>query len=115
MCKRVHHLLSDTEFKYCLLLDFCPQVIDIKEQFALLPYGETSVIATELKLRHPRFDKSVTPFVMSTDLVVTTLDRRTGLESVCAHNVKKVSNLTHTQLKRDIKKHVNRMTIEHAY
>ena len=51
---RLHHYLSDHEFKVHLLAEYAFSVIDIREQFALLPWEETQTIAAQLGIKHPR-------------------------------------------------------------
>lgn len=69
-CKssRVVHCLSDLELSVFLLLNWCDNVIDIREQFPLCP-KKTSAIAIDLGFKHPaiRGEK----VVMSSDFVVT--------------------------------------------
>jgi hypothetical protein len=50
---RPHHLLSDFEHNYQLIKDWDPSVIDIREQYPLLPLEETLAIAEECNIRHP--------------------------------------------------------------
>ena len=70
---RKHHYVSDIEYLCHLLVEFCPNVIDIREQFALLPWKETQEIARGLGYRHPTYPCSSTPTVVTSDLVVTYL------------------------------------------
>lgn len=68
---RVHHLLSDLE-KYCFLIfEWMVLIIDIREQFPLLPQEETLAIADEIGVRHPRDPVTKYPVVMTTDLLLT--------------------------------------------
>lgn len=68
---RTHHYLSDIEYNYHLLAEFASEVIDIREQFALLPWGETQSIASALRIRHPVYPCTHTPIVMTSDIVLT--------------------------------------------
>jgi len=61
---RIHHLLSQLELIFFLLLDADPDVEDIKEQFPL-PLDCTLRIAAELGIEHPMMHG--TPYVMTTD------------------------------------------------
>lgn len=45
---RQHEFLSDLEHNYFYLLEFAENVIDIREQFPLLPLEDTLLIAKEL-------------------------------------------------------------------
>lgn len=68
---RVHHYLSDIEYKYHLLAEYEPSVVDIREQYALLPWQETQEISSALGIRHPTYPGTTTPTVMTADIVVT--------------------------------------------
>jgi hypothetical protein len=73
---RTHHLLSDFEHDYQLIKDWDPSVVDIREQYPLLPLEETMAIAEECNIRHPSVPNqkkrgSVIPVVMTTDFVLT--------------------------------------------
>jgi hypothetical protein len=67
---RVHHLFSNLERDYFFLLDWSPLVVDIREQYPLLPLDETLAIAQQIGVRHPTDPKSKHPVVMTTDFVV---------------------------------------------
>jgi hypothetical protein len=70
---RVHHLLSDIEYGGLLLGEDDPDVVDMKEQFALLPWEETQDIARELGIRYPTYPGTRTPIVMTLDQVFTSI------------------------------------------
>lgn len=59
---RVHHLLSDLEYAIFLMAEYSTLIVDIREQFPLLPYGEiTEALIQEcydssLVLLHPSID-----------------------------------------------------------
>lgn len=68
--KRVHQLMSDLEYYTFLNLQFDPDVLDIREQYPLLPLEQTKLIAKELGVAHPpktRKEKTV----MTTDFLIT--------------------------------------------
>ena len=67
---RIHTCLSELERDYCYILDFSDKVIDIREQFPLLPLSKTVKIAKDLGLRHGS-DNSGNPLIMSTDFLIT--------------------------------------------
>lgn len=74
--ERTHHLLSDFEHDYQLINDWDPSVIDIREQYPLLPLEETLAIAEECNIRHPSVPHStkrgvVISVVMTTDFLLT--------------------------------------------
>ena len=68
---RVHHYLSDLEYYHHILSEYEPSVLDIREQYALLPWEETQEIADELCIAHPRYPGTKTPIVMTSDIVLT--------------------------------------------
>lgn len=69
--KRQHEFLSDLERNYLYLTEYSDLVVDIREQFPLLPLEETIVIADELGLKHPINPKTHKPVVMTTDFLLT--------------------------------------------
>lgn len=68
---RSHHYLSDIEYAYHVLAEYAPNVTDIREQYALLPWEETQQIAQELGISHPTYPGTTTPIVVTTDIVLT--------------------------------------------
>ena len=67
---REHHMLSQLESDYFHMAEFCPFVIDIREQYPL-PRGNTSLIAETLGITHP-FDSSTgVKTVLTTDFLFT--------------------------------------------
>ncbi len=68
---RVHHLMSDNEYWYFLTLEWSQQVLEIREQYPLLPVEETLEIARECGVAHPKDVKTKDPWVMTTDFLVT--------------------------------------------
>ena len=89
---RVHHLLSQLETTYWYALDWAPSVVDIREQFPLLPIEDTLRIAERLCYRHPRHPQTRRPIVMTTDFLVTI--RLHGQEHDEARAVKPSSELS---------------------
>jgi hypothetical protein len=71
---REHHLLSDNEDNFCLIADYAKSVVDIREQFPLLPEEHTQRIAGHLGICHPRYPNSKTMMVMTTDFLLTIID-----------------------------------------
>lgn len=69
--RRQHEFLSDLERNYFYLTEYSDFVVDIREQFPLLPLEETIVIADELGLKHPTDPKTNEPVVMTTDFLLT--------------------------------------------
>jgi len=67
---RQHEFLSDLERNYFHITEFSDYVIDIKEQFPLLPQEETLLIAEELGITHPKNPKTGEPIVITTDFLL---------------------------------------------
>lgn len=61
---RIHHLMSQLEKTFFIMLDNDPDVEDIKEQFPL-PLSQTQLIAASLHIKHPVVNGF--PYVMTTD------------------------------------------------
>lgn len=72
---RMHHLFSDNEEYFFLMADFAASVVDIREQFPLFPESATQEIAKQLGARHPNYPQSHTPLVMTTDFLLTVVDK----------------------------------------
>jgi hypothetical protein len=68
---RVHHLLSLLELRYFFILDWSSEVLDVREQYSLLPLEETLAIAEACGVKHPKDPRTKQPIVMTTDFVVT--------------------------------------------
>lgn len=67
---RTHHLLSNPERDYFYLLDWSTQVMDIREQYPLLPLEETQALAEQCGVRHPADPTTKQPVVLTTDFLV---------------------------------------------
>ncbi|NPT62317.1 heteromeric transposase endonuclease subunit TnsA [Paraburkholderia sp. 5N] len=68
---RVHHVLSDLEYAYLVVLEFSERVVDIREQFPLFPLAPIKDVARLRGIRYPLYAQTTVPFVMTTDFVVT--------------------------------------------
>ncbi|HLW00387.1 MAG TPA: TnsA endonuclease N-terminal domain-containing protein [Ktedonobacterales bacterium] len=68
---RVYHLMSKLERRYFYILEWSSQVIDVREQFPLLPLEETLAIAKGCGFQHPTDPQTKQPVVMTTDFVIT--------------------------------------------
>lgn len=68
---RQHEFLSDMERNYFYILEYSDSVIDIREQFPLLPLEETILIANELGINHPKHPETGEFIVMTTDFLLT--------------------------------------------
>lgn len=79
---RTHHYLSDLEYGYHVLAEYAAKVTDIREQYALLPWEETQMIAKTLGIPHPVYPGTNTPRVMTSDIVLTVAEGRGAAHSV---------------------------------
>ena len=95
---RTHHYLSKLEYSAHLIAEYTPSVIDIREQFALLPWNDTKAIAEALQIPHPIYPGSCIPTVMTTDLVLT-LKEPDGIR-LLAVSVKMTKDLTRRTLEK---------------
>lgn len=59
------------ERNYFYILEYSDDVIDIREQFPLLPLEETVLIANELGINHPKHPETGEFIVMTTDFLLT--------------------------------------------
>ncbi len=102
---RVHHLLSLLELRCLYVLDWDPQVVDVREQFPLLPIEETQAIAADLGIKHPKDPRTRHPIVMTTDFVATFLVNGTSVDR--AFCVKYAADLEseRTRQKLEIERH----------
>jgi len=67
---RLHHFFSDMETFIFVLAEYNSDVVDIREQYALLPPDITQQIAKDYGIKHSTY-KSGIPIVMTTDFVIT--------------------------------------------
>lgn len=67
---RVHHLLSDLEYWFFLVMEWQREVTDFREQYPL-PLEETRVIADRLGVKHPTHPRTKALVQMTTDALVT--------------------------------------------
>ncbi|WP_391560716.1 TnsA endonuclease N-terminal domain-containing protein [Robertmurraya sp.] len=90
---RIHHFLSEHyELAHFLQMEWAENVIDVREQFPLLPLEKTLFIAETLGIKHPRDPKSQHPVVMTTDMLITVKSKE-GIEFQ-AHSIKPSNKLT---------------------
>ncbi len=69
--KRTHELLSGIETRVFLLAEFSRGVVDIREQFPLLPLDHVVALAEAAGITYPH--RTGAPYVLTTDLLVTKL------------------------------------------
>lgn len=79
---RQHEVFSDLEKKYLYILEFSEKVIDIREQYPLLPRADTISIAEEIDVKHPTDPKSQVPIVMTTDFLITDKNNKTYARTI---------------------------------
>ena len=89
---RIHHLFSDNESSFFLMADYAIPVVDIREQFPLVPETRTQAIASALGIQHPRYPQSATPLVMTTDFLLTVVSP-SGAHSYAAWSIKSPEEL----------------------
>ncbi|MCX2827251.1 TnsA endonuclease N-terminal domain-containing protein [Bacillus pseudomycoides] len=83
--------LSRLEYNYFLLLDYSKHVIDIREQYPLLDLELAMEIAKEKKIKYPTDSRSSTPYIMSTDFIITINEN--NCEKIIARTVKSSNEL----------------------
>jgi TnsA endonuclease N terminal/TnsA endonuclease C terminal len=99
--ERVHHLFSDLEFIVFLIYDLLTSILDIREQFPLLPLEETLEIAKKIGVKHPTDPATRYPIVMTTDFL---LKLRLGREGVFhARTIKYRKDLDDSRVKEKFK------------
>ena len=67
----MHHFHSEGEYQYFLNLEWSLRVIDIREQFPLLPRERTVSIAESREIAHPIVPGTTEPVVMTSDFRIT--------------------------------------------
>lgn len=100
---RTHELLSDVEYRLFLVLEWMPEVIDIREQYPL-KREMTQTIAQQLGLRHPHYPGTQVATVMTVDFLATRMVA--GVKSFLALNAKRDEEATveHSMLKLEIQR-----------
>lgn len=102
---RLHHYLSEHfELAHHYQMEWSKAVIDIREQFPLLPLEKTLFISEKLGIRHPIDPKTKHPIVMTTDMLLTV---RKGEDiGFIAHSIKPINKLNRRTLEKlQIEKH----------
>jgi TnsA endonuclease N terminal len=69
---RLHHYFSRGESNHHLFAEFSQKVVDIREQFPVLPIDNSLEVARKLGIRHPQF--AGTPTVVTFDFLLTIRD-----------------------------------------
>lgn len=104
---RQHEFLSDLERNFFYLLEYSNNVVDIREQFPLLPLEETQYIATSLGVQHPRIKENNQDIVMTTDFLIT-LRRPDGSTYDVARTIKPKDDLINRRV-------IEKFEIERVY
>lgn len=68
---RTHFYFSGIELGAHYVAEYMGNLVDIREQFALLPWDELQYVAGKFGIRYPRFPSTTTPWVLTTDLVLS--------------------------------------------
>jgi hypothetical protein len=81
---REHQLMSTLELHYMFIFDWFSSIIDIREQFPLLPLKDTMAIAEELGINHPVDPETKELNVVTTDFVITIRDGDSHIDRAVA-------------------------------
>jgi hypothetical protein len=100
---RIHHLLSDLERSYYLVCEFSEDVVDIREQYPLLPQENVQAIAASIGVSFPKYPGTTLPYVMTTDFLLTVRESNGSFKSV-ARTVKYQKDLDGKGAKRTLEK-----------
>ncbi|WP_320173960.1 TnsA endonuclease N-terminal domain-containing protein [Maridesulfovibrio sp.] len=93
---RLHHLLSQLERNYFFYLEWADEVIDIREQYPLLPLEETISIAAERGIRHPCDPHTKVQIPLTTDFFITV--ERNGKQDYLARTIKPSEKLNNKRV-----------------
>lgn len=97
--ERKHYFLSDIELQYFYTLEWSPYILDIREQYPLLPIEKTIDIAERLGIKHPKENGSTGPLkVITTDFYLI-IKTESGLKTV-VRSVKPTNKLTTRELEK---------------
>jgi hypothetical protein len=102
---REHHLMSNLELDFFYMLEWSCRVVDIREQYPLLPVEETVTIASALGIRHPTNPKTKQPIALTTDFLITARREPRNVDE--ARTIKPASELQslRTMQKLEIERH----------
>jgi len=68
---RTHHFFSSIEREFFYIAEFSDSVVDIREQFPLLPLNVSQKIARTINVEHPVHPKTKEPIIITTDFLLT--------------------------------------------
>lgn len=105
---REYHLMSDLELYYFLVMQWQDNIIDIREQFPLLPLEETLLIADDLNIIHPpkKFKNREDKTVLTSDFLFIVNNGKT---------LKKVVRTVKPELELKKQRTIDKYEIEKAY
>jgi hypothetical protein len=69
--QRSHHMMSSIESEFFYLAEFSDSVVDIREQFPILPLNYTQKVASMLGVKHPTHPKTKEHIILTTDQLLT--------------------------------------------
>lgn len=110
---RIHHFMSDLELRLFYLFEWSNKVIDIREQFPLLDLDLAFCIADEMGIEYPKDRASGTPYVLTTDFMLTV--RQNDKSVQIARTVKLAKDLEKTRVLEKLeleKRYWNRQNID---
>jgi len=84
--QRDHHMMSSIESEFFYIAEFLDNVVDIREQFPILPLNYTQKVAQTLGITHPAHPKTKEPIIITTDQLLTVKSSQGN--SFCAVSVK---------------------------
>lgn len=79
---RIHHLLSQLELQYMFLCEWRDDIVDIREQYPLLPREEVKAICEGLNIRPAKDNRTGIEIVMTTDFVLTDTEGKTHARTI---------------------------------
>jgi len=88
---------------YFYVCEFSENVVDIREQYPLLPRESAQAIASSIGVRYPSYPKSTIPYVMTTDFLLSVKQDDGSFKSV-ARTIKYRSDLEGKSAKRTLEK-----------
>lgn len=103
---RTHHFFSDLEADFFWHLLWNENIIDVREQFPLLPVDEVEAIAIRLGFQYPCEPGEDTRHVMTTTFLITAKSH--AGEYTAARHVKYAKDLSNART-------IQKLKIEHAY
>lgn len=95
---RLHETLSGIETSFFHLADFAPFVVDIREQFPLIPVNCLQETARRLNIKYPIVKKTKAPVILTTDFLLTICNN--GRLSHQAYAVKPSSELRKSRVRQ---------------